>query len=253
VASGKICRRKFTRDGDEVVEALCNFDARIVQQVVHDDGAERRVSLALEGRLADGRPLQRVEVPAARFAGMDWVIPQWGVSPVFRAGNGTRDHLRAALQVLSGDVPGRTVYGHTGWRRSGDDWLYLHAGGAVGGGGAAGGIDVSLPGALGRYELPAPPSGERLVRAVRASLGLLRGLAAVALPSRSWRPLTGPSSATPTSRCTWPASRAPSRASWPPWRSSTTAPACPALTSPDRGPRPRTPSRGWPSPPRTRC
>jgi hypothetical protein len=119
-----------------------------------------------------------VEIPAERFAGMDWIIPQWGVGPVFRAGNGTRDHLRAALQTLSGDVPSRTVFGHTGWRRAGEAWVYLHAGGAIGAGGTVEGIDVSLPGALGRYALPRPPAGDHLATAVRASLGLLHGLTA---------------------------------------------------------------------------
>jgi hypothetical protein len=109
---------------------------------------------------------------------MDWVIPTWGVSAIFRAGSGTRDHLRAAIQVLSGDVPSRVVYGHTGWRREGDAWVYLHAGGEVGAAGATGGVDdVSLPRTLERYLLPDPPTGGRLAEAVRASLGLLGGLA----------------------------------------------------------------------------
>jgi len=29
----------------------------------------------------------------------------------------TADHLRVALQLLSGDVPRRMVYGHVGWRK----------------------------------------------------------------------------------------------------------------------------------------
>jgi hypothetical protein len=177
VADGKICRKKFTREGAQVLEPLCNFKAQIVQQVLHDDGAERKVFLAIEGQLDTGQQLPRVEVPAERFAGMEWVIPSWGVAPVFRAGLGAKDHLRAALQILSGSVPSRTVYGHVGWRKLGDSWVYLHAGGAIGVAGLAGEVDVSLPGALGRYELPEPPTGEALTAAIKASLGLLEGLA----------------------------------------------------------------------------
>ena len=195
VAGGKICRRKYTRDGERVIDPLCNFTARIVQQVVHDDGAERRVLLAIEGKLENGRELPRVEVPADRLGGMDWIIPSWGVSPIIRAGNGTRDHLRAALQGLSGNVPGRVVYGHTGWRAEGDRWLYLHAGGAIGGDKASEAVDVSLPGGLARYELPEPPEGERLIAAIRASLGLLNGLApdriAVPLLAAPYRAVLG--------------------------------------------------------------
>ena len=135
------------------------------------------MSLEIEGQLEDGPPLPRVEVPADHLAGMGWVIPTWGVSPIIRAGNGTFDHLRVALQVLSGNVPSRVVYAHTGWRFENGQWLYLHAGGAIGGTGAFEGIDVSLPGELCRYELPDPPEGERRIAAIRASLGLLNGLA----------------------------------------------------------------------------
>jgi hypothetical protein len=177
VSGGRICRRRYTRDGARVTEPLCNFTARIVQQVLHDDGAERKVFLAIEGQLDTGQLLPRVEVPAERFAGLEWVIPSWGVAPVFRAGVGAKDHLRAALQVLSGSVPSRTVYGHLGWRQVGDNWTYLHAAGAIGEAGPVGEVDVSLPGALARYELPEPPSGEALAAAIRGSLGLLDGLA----------------------------------------------------------------------------
>ena len=57
------------------------------------------------------------------------------------AGQGKKDHLRAAIQMLSGAVPRRrTVYGHLGWRRIGDHWAYLHSGGAIRAGGALDGI-----------------------------------------------------------------------------------------------------------------
>jgi hypothetical protein len=190
---GCICRNVQTKDGP-VPALLCNFAARIVEEVVHDDGAEQTRSLALQGSLADGSPLPRAEVPAADFAGMGWVVPAWGTGAVVYAGQGTRDHLRVALQLLSGDVPRRTIFGHIGWRKIGEAWLYLHAGGAIGADGLAGNIPVLLPDALNGFRLPAPlvpvplrvglaygELGEAALReaaeltdAVRASLGLLR-------------------------------------------------------------------------------
>jgi hypothetical protein len=53
----------------------------------------------------------------------------------------------------------------------------LHAGGAIGKDGSAGGIDVELPDSLSRFVLPTPPTGQALIDVVRASLGLLDGLA----------------------------------------------------------------------------
>src|SRR5262249_4833831 len=52
-ASGCTYRKMLTRDGP-VSAALCNFTARIVEEVTHDDGAEQTLRLAVQGALADG-------------------------------------------------------------------------------------------------------------------------------------------------------------------------------------------------------
>src|SRR5262249_10254228 len=154
-------------------DVLCNFNARIVAQTTVDDSAERSIRLAVSGQLYDGTPLPRVEVAAEKFGFLEWVIPSWGTKAVVNAGRSTADHLRCALQLMSGDVPQRVVSGHQGWRRIGEQWVYLHAGGALGPDGPVEGIEVVPPDALSRYILPAPPAGAELVRAVRASLALL--------------------------------------------------------------------------------
>ena len=172
VEHGAICRMVQTGEGPITVP-LCNFEARIVEDVQHDDGAEPRRAFIIEGRLANGRVLPRIEVLADDFALMGWVVAKWGTQAVVNAGQGTRDHLRAALQTLSGDAPRLTVYGHLGWRDAEGRMLYLHGGGAIG---TVGGSDVpvAVPDSLVGFSLPEPPTGERLVRAVQASLGLLR-------------------------------------------------------------------------------
>jgi hypothetical protein len=170
---GCIYFQKPTLNGD-VLTPLCNFDARIVEQVTHDDGAERHIALALEGSRADGVPLPRIEVPASQFGAMNFVVEAWGTGAVVYAGQGTRDHLRAALQLLSGDAPHRTAYGHTGWRLIEGEWFYLHAGGAIGPEGPVADICVNLPPPLAGFLLPEPPTGEVLRRAVLACLAILR-------------------------------------------------------------------------------
>lgn len=170
---GCIYRNVQTRDGS-IQAPLCNFTARIVEDVIYDDGAEQTRFLAVEGALGDGHPLSRADVPATDFAGMNWVIQAWGTRPVVYAGLGTKDHLRAALQLLSGDVPRRTVYRHVGWRKIGESWAYLHAGGAIGAAGIVENIPVTLPDVLSGFRLPAPPEGAELTAAVCASLGLLQ-------------------------------------------------------------------------------
>jgi len=170
---GMIAWRKETRDGSVPVP-LCNFTAQIVAEEVTDDGAERRTVLAIEGAMPNGRRMPCARVSAERFTSMSWVTEAWGTAPVLFAGQGKKDHLRAAIQMLSGDVPTRTVYGHLGWRRIGDSWAFLHSGGSIHADGALDAIEVDTgtDGFLA-YQLPAPPGASELAAAVRASLRLL--------------------------------------------------------------------------------
>jgi Domain of unknown function (DUF3854)/Domain of unknown function (DUF927) len=185
ISAGRIVRLVQTKDGPVEVP-LANWSGRIVEETVHDDGAERRLLLSIEGALADGTPLTRVEVPADRFAFMRWPVEAWGTRAVVLAGPSTADHLRVALQLLSGDVPRRVVHGHTGWHKIDGRWAYLHAGGAIGAAGAVEGVAVSLTGHLAHYNLPRPPTGEELIQAIRASLAVRS-----AGPTRVTTPLLG--------------------------------------------------------------
>ena len=176
VRGGVTVRVVPTRDGPVEVP-LADFTAVITAETARDDGAERTRCFTVEGRRPDGRPLPPIDVPADQFPGMNWVTAGWGNRAVVYAGQGTRDHLRVAIQTLSGDPPERVVYTHTGWRQLGRDWAYLHAGGAVGAAGPAPGVAVDLGPALAGYALPDPPTGADLAAAVRAVLQLLDGLA----------------------------------------------------------------------------
>jgi hypothetical protein len=84
-----------------------------------------------------------------------------------------KDHARAAIQLLSPQVEHRRVYTHLGWRKIGEDWCYLHAGGAIGAHGAVEDITVAPGQALLAYTLPAPPDDAAAPAAIRASLRLL--------------------------------------------------------------------------------
>src|SRR5262249_34328155 len=142
----------------------------------------------LAGALASGRALLPVPVPAADFAGLGWVTPAWNGEAVVYAGQGTRDHLRTAIELLSPDRTRRTIYAHTGWRRIDDGWYYLHTpGGAGGAGGRPPASQVPRRDPRAGFPLPNPPVGEELARAIRASLAILDGLA----PDRLTFPLLG--------------------------------------------------------------
>ena len=165
-----LVRMKPTLDGEAEVP-LTNFTARVVGEVIRDDGAETERRLEVEANLR-GR-VTRCSITAQELSGMGWPLEHLGAGAVVYAGMGTRDHARAAIQLLSGEMTVRRVYVHTGWREIDGQWLYLHAGGAIGSAGVNESISVELPEGLSRFRLPSPPRGERLREAVRASLDIL--------------------------------------------------------------------------------
>jgi hypothetical protein len=167
-----IVYRKPTQHGP-VDQLLSNFTARIVEEVIADDGASERAELAIEGELG-GKPLPRILVPSRRFSSLDWVNEKWGARPIVNAGMGNRDRVREGIQRLSPDIEPRHVFEHSGWRNlPGLGWCYLHAGGAIGSEGHVSGVDVSLHGPASRISFPEPIDDDELRAAFRAEMALL--------------------------------------------------------------------------------
>lgn len=82
-------------------------------------------------------------------------------------GQGSKDRARAAIQILSGRIPQRRIYTHTGWRQDAGTYFYLHGGGALGANGSIEGIEVQLPSALEQYVLS---TSDRELRVQRGSV-----------------------------------------------------------------------------------
>jgi hypothetical protein len=166
-----IVYRKPTQNGT-VDQPLTNFNARITEEVIADDGATERAEYVIAGDLA-GEPFGPVRVSPRRFASMEWPY-ELGARYRVSAGMGVKDRAREAIQCLSPDIERRRDYQHTGWREfSGLGWCYLHAGGAIGAEGAVAGVDVSLHGPAARILFPEPISDDELQEAFRAELALL--------------------------------------------------------------------------------
>jgi hypothetical protein len=163
---------KPTRHGTSSPTPLTNFTAEIVWDVVEDDGAEEMHTFEIEARL--GERQRRFEVPASRFASMNWVAEHLGASAFVYPGFGHKEHAAVAIQSLSGEITERRYFAHTGWRKIEGEWAYLHAGGAIGPKGPLTGVEVAMgDGRLGDCLLPEPPENTALVEAVRASLRFL--------------------------------------------------------------------------------
>ena len=155
--------------GRAKVTALANFSARIVGDLIVDDGDQERREFRLEAEVA-GQALT-FSVSAVEFAGMGWVLKRLGPQAIVYPGQ--QHHARAAIQWLSGQIRQERIFAHLGWREHGPHWMYLHAGGALGVDGPLPSVQVQLPAALQSYQLlPSQNAGGR-VSAVQASLQLL--------------------------------------------------------------------------------
>ena len=171
-------RRKKDRDGRVVVDQLATFSARITRDITVDDGEAQEREFEIEATV-NGRT-KRFTVRASEFAAMDWVLEHLGAQAVVMPVPSAKDHLRAAIQQLSGSVPDDRIFTHLGWREVDGRHVFLHAKGAVG----ADGLEVRVPAELERFVLPAPPEGDELRAAVRGALELLN-----AAPDRVTVPL----------------------------------------------------------------
>jgi len=165
----ELLRREQLQKGRVRHTALSNFTARIVRDILRDDGAEQQREFGIEAELGGERVA--FVLPAAEFGRMGWVLSRLGPQAIVFPGQ--QQHLRAAIQYLSDAIRQEQVFTHLGWRKHAGQWVYLHAGGALGAHGALGGLQVQLPSALQHYRLHPPSNAAELRSAVRTSLQVL--------------------------------------------------------------------------------
>jgi len=157
VKKGYLCRKKFSKDGGEITIPLCNFTARITEENLIDDGQDSQHLFTIEGKLYDKIPLSPLEITAEKFSSLSW-ISKWGSKACLEPGQTVKDYVRHSIQKASTDTPVRIHYGHTGWREINNQWVYLHAAGAIGCGPDMPQVSVKLSRELERYSLPPTPS-----------------------------------------------------------------------------------------------
>ncbi|PZR66771.1 MAG: hypothetical protein DLM66_12780 [Candidatus Dormiibacter spiritus] len=172
---------------------ITDFACRIWRKAIEDDGQQQRLRYDLE--LQQENRKDTISVPADEFDSMRWLRRVVSLDPWITVGPASRDHARSAIELASKDAERRTVYIHTGWRRLAEGrWAYLHAGGAIGAEGIVQEVEVALPAALNRYQLPEPPTGDALRDAVRSSLAIVELAPRVAYPvlAFTYRAALGP-------------------------------------------------------------
>ncbi len=160
---------KPTREG-EVPYLLTNWTARIVVDIVEDDGIEQTRVLEIEAAFQGGT--KRFTVPFQHFASLNWAAEHLGAEAIIRPGSNIRQHAEVAIRLCSGSAERRTVYKHTGWRIIGGQPAFLHAAGGLTAEGPLEDVSVGLRDTLARFALPGGSSLAEVEAGVRASLGL---------------------------------------------------------------------------------
>ena len=152
---GMVWHRPTSKGGVENIR-LTNFVARIISDITRDDGVEQVRHYEIGAMQGDTS--YRFTIPAHQFKHLGWVAEQLGASALVEPGQGMQARVPHAIQVLSGDIPRKHVYCHTGLREIDGRTYFLHAGGALGAKGHRTDIEVDLPKELARVELIEPES-----------------------------------------------------------------------------------------------
>lgn len=183
IRNGAFHQVKMVKDGEgglrPVDFPLCDFTCRIIEEITSDDGLTDASYLRIEGQRNSGIPLPVVDVPTKNFFSSqgNWINDHWGTVPFVFPGAAKKDNLRACIQLfsrLNGDVPRRTIFKFTGWKKINEQWHYLTGSGAITADGLIAGTEVDLgSGHMRRYQMPAPLAGEALHQAAEEALALL--------------------------------------------------------------------------------
>ena len=158
---------------------LANFTARITKTIIHHENDEETTLFDITATCHTGRS-RSIVLPSDKFKSMNWTFAlgsEFAINP----GKDTADYARHAIQILS---PVAVTHEHTslGWIKHDGQWLYLHAGGAIGKVDSSTTISMEVHGSLASYRLPDPTNDRLLLeQAWRRSRRHL-------VPSQSWSP-----------------------------------------------------------------
>lgn len=164
IERGRLCLEVIDREGRPDSRPLANFQARIEEEISRDDGLRRSKEFHITGSLDTGQALPPALVPAEKYDSLAWIKREWGAAASVAPGRSLGPHLGNAIQAHSRGFKRRTVYAHSGWRKIGNSWRYLHGGGGIGTGGP---VEVDLGENLGNYRLPEPGGQEAAAASLR--------------------------------------------------------------------------------------
>jgi hypothetical protein len=156
-------------------EPLCNFSAKVERELIKDDGQHPpTIEYHITGKLASGKALPAIDVPAEEFDGMKWIGRLWGARAYTLVGGGKIHVLkRAILETSLPEMKTDRVHTFTGMYQVNGARAFLSATGALGATGLDETARVELSNNMVHYALPKTVTGEDLLVAYRTSLAFL--------------------------------------------------------------------------------
>ena len=122
------------RGQENRAQKIANFVIKINKEIIIDEGSldESRRFVEIAGVGQGGTVMTPKILPINEFATTSTLLTTFGSRCIMEPINKAEDYLRHAAQILGRDAQKQTKYGHTGWRNINGEWVYLHAGGAIG-------------------------------------------------------------------------------------------------------------------------
>ena len=104
---------------------ISNFLPIIDSVIEYDSGKTVEKNYLVKGFMVDGRTLPTVNVDSSELLTLNWVVSKWDASCIIGTQYGARERLRYAMQTTTGSAKRRVQCGYTGWKKTGDRWIYL--------------------------------------------------------------------------------------------------------------------------------
>ena len=167
VKDGSIWARTKKGGAEELANFVPVIVGELVDKDVDDDKPIRRLSIQV---LHAGRTVE-FTCTTQEFESLAWINDRVGESAIAFP-QYQRGHLAVAARLTSPKWPVREVFSHTGLVKTGSEWRYLSASGALSERGLLTDQAAELPADLHRFALPNPPTGVDRIAAVHAAIEL---------------------------------------------------------------------------------
>lgn len=116
---------------DSGVKRLGNFYLKVNKEIVKDNGTTVDKFYELEPITQRAKLAPRM-VSSKNINNLNFITDFWGLilrpAIIYNIDKLYLDSLRAQYE----NIPCMTIYSHTGWRKIGDKWVFLHSEGAIG-------------------------------------------------------------------------------------------------------------------------